>query len=457
MSIQKKVALLFLVLTVSVILIFSSAIFYFVHQFTFDDFYKRLETRVNISSQIHHLNDRDSLGMYREIRQRYLERLIAEKQYIIKPDIYTKGKTVKGVPRQLINNIIANGKSRFKADNVFYAGNIFHFPEGDAIIVVSATNPSGLSELNDLEQVLIISFLISILIVYIIGRRFSYHTFKPVRSIIKKVNTITASNLHLRLEDYNGKDEIAELTQTFNNMLDRLETAFETQNNFISNASHELRTPLAIIKGEAELSLKNIDTPGADLHKNLQEILTGTQSLQDIITSLLGLAQSGFDGKKQNWEQIRADEMAFMVKEAVDHIIPANNLSIDFSSLPDDVDSLVTEGNINLLKLAISNIGLNACKYSENKPVVLKVYAENNSIIFSVKDQGIGIPESDVQHIFEPFFRASNTGKYEGHGVGLPLALNIVRLHKGNIGIVSKEGEGTEIRVMLPIYKGEKS
>jgi signal transduction histidine kinase len=63
-----------------------------------------------------------------------------------------------------------------------------------------------------------------------------------VRKIIKKVNTITASNLHLRLENYNSKDEIAELTQTFNDMLDRLETAFETQNNFISNASHELRT-----------------------------------------------------------------------------------------------------------------------------------------------------------------------------------------------------------------------
>lgn len=456
MSIQKKVALLFLALTVSVILVFSAAIFYFAHQFTFDDFYKRLETRVNISSQIHHLNDTDSLGMYKEIRQRYLERLSNESQYIIKPIVYEKGRTVKGVPRELIDEILAHGKSRYKKENIFYAGNIFRFPEGDAIIVVSANDPSGLSELNNLEQVLIISFLISVIIVYIIGRRFSYHTFKPVRKLIKKVNTITASNLHLRLEDYNGKDEIAELTQTFNNMLDRLETAFETQNNFISNASHELRTPLAIIKGEAELALKNIHEPGIYHQKSLTEILNGAQSLQDIITSLLGLAQSGFDGKKQNWELVRADELALMVKEAVDHIIPANKLSIDFSALPEDLDSLVTQGNINLLKLAISNIALNACKYSENKPVVLKVLAENNSIIFSVKDQGIGIPERELQHIFEPFFRASNTGKYEGHGVGLPLALNIVRLHKGNIGIISKQDEGTEIRVMLPVYYEEK-
>ena len=72
----------------------------------------------------------------------------------------------------------------------------------------------------------------------------------------------------------------------------------------------------------------------------------------------------------------------------------------------------------------------------------------------SIKDQGIGIPEGDVQHIFEPFFRASNTGKFEGHGVGLPLALNIVRLHKGSIAIASKVDAGTTIRVMLPVHTG---
>jgi signal transduction histidine kinase len=65
-------------------------------------------------------------------------------------------------------------------------------------------------------------------------------------------------------------------------------------------------------------------------------------------------------------------------------------------------------------------------------------------VIVSVKDEGIGIPEKDLQHIFEPFFRASNTGKFDGHGVGLPLALNIIRLHKGSIAILSKENEGTE-------------
>ncbi|AMR32901.1 two-component sensor histidine kinase [Mucilaginibacter sp. PAMC 26640] len=453
MSIQKKVALLFLALNVSIILILSGSIFYFVHQFTFEDFYKRLEARVNISSQIYHSNDQDTVGMVKEIRQRYLEKLTSEKVYILTPSDYESDKAFKGLPSALIKTVLTEGQTRYNTDNIFYAGKLFRFSDGDVMVIVSATDPYGFKELNNLEEILIIGFFASILIAYLIGRRFSYHTFQPVRKIIKKVNTITASNLHLRLENYDGKDEIAELMQTFNDMLDRLETAFETQNNFISNASHELRTPLAVIKGEAELALKNNSKPGADPIKAFTTILTGAQSLQDILTSLLGLAQTGFDGRKQNWEQIRGDELLWMIKESADQIIPENKVIIDLSDLPEDEHRLIINGNINLLRLALSNIVLNACKYSDNKTVTIKILAENSSVVFNIKDEGIGIPEPEMQHIFEPFFRASNTAKFEGHGVGLPLALNIVRLHKGSIAISSKVDEGTTIRVMLPVYK----
>jgi signal transduction histidine kinase len=119
--------------------------------------------------------------------------------------------------------------------------------------------------------------------------------------------------------------------------------------------------------------------------------------------------------------------------------------------LPADESLLQVQGNVNLLNLAISNIALNACKYSDNKVVVASLFSENNKTIISVKDQGIGIPEEEVKHIFEPFFRASNTAKFEGYGIGLPLALNIIRLHKGSITINTKEHAGTEIQIILPI------
>ncbi|GAA4341894.1 HAMP domain-containing sensor histidine kinase [Mucilaginibacter gynuensis] len=451
MKIQRKVTLLFLGSAVSIVVLLMGAIFYFAHEFAFEDFYKRLEARVNLAAQIYSSNNNDSVDVYREVRRRYLEVLPSEHEYIIKTkNINAKGEA-QDLPPKLVRNILRNAAARFKKDNTLYAGRRFGTGDAQIIVVVSARDPYGLKELENLQRILITGFFIAIVVIYAIGKIFSYQMLKPVRSIIKRVKSITASNLHLRLEDRKGEDEIAELTQTFNDMLNRLETAFETQNNFVSNASHELRTPLAIIKGEVEIALKNRDEPGADHYKTYNEIWAATQSLQDILTSLLGLAQTGFDGKKQNWEDIRADELIWLIKEAVDYINPANKLSIDLSALPENNDLLKTRGNINLLKLALSNIALNACKYSDNKPVMLKLIPEKGNIIFSVKDEGIGIPQEEVQHIFEPFFRASNTGEYEGHGVGLPLALNIIRLHRGSIAILSKVDEGTEIRIMLPV------
>jgi signal transduction histidine kinase len=290
----------------------------------------------------------------------------------------------------------------------------------------------------------------SLIMVYFVGKLFSYYTFTPVRKLTDRVKSITSDNLHLRLDEPTGRDEIAELTHTFNNMLNRLETAFNTQNNFVSNASHELRTPLTIINSEIELALnKSGLTP--EQRSMLTTINSETDKLIQILNSLLLLAQSGFDGKKQNWQKIRMDELVFMSIEAAKKLHPQSQIQVDLSAMPEDEELLQVSGNSNLLRLAVTNIISNACKYSHNKLVKVKLSVEKKNIVIAVVDRGIGIPSTEVQHIFVPFFRASNTQDYEGHGVGLPLTLNIIRLHKGTIGIQSEVDSGTELRVFLPV------
>jgi len=295
-----------------------------------------------------------------------------------------------------------------------------------------------------------VCLIISIILSYIAGSVLSQYILKPIRDITSSVKQIKANNLHSRLPEVRDNDVVSILISTFNTMLTRLETAFETQNNFISNASHELRTPLTIIIGEAELLLSGNDLD-LESKTSVRTILAEAEKLHHILTSLLGLAQSGFDGKKQNWQQIRVDELVLNVADAVKKIDAQCVLDIDFSNLPEDESQLYTSGNINLLLLALSNIVMNGCKYSKNQPVKIKTKIENNSIVIKVRDNGIGIPEKDQQHVFEPFFRASNTSDYEGYGIGLPLTLNIIRLHKGSIGIRSQQDKGTEIQVFLPI------
>jgi len=165
---------------------------------------------------------------------------------------------------------------------------------------------------------------------------------------------------------------------------------------------------------------------------------------------MLSLAQTGFDGKKEQWEEVRIDELILSVKEAADRIIPENQVAIDFDSLPDDERKLTVNGNLALLKAAFSNIVLNSCKYSDNKPVSIKISADSKYVIVAITDQGIGIPDREIGQIFVPFFRASNTTRYKGYGIGLPLTHNIIRMHQGKADVQSRVGEGTRFITYLP-------
>ncbi|MEO6521754.1 MAG: HAMP domain-containing sensor histidine kinase [Mucilaginibacter sp.] len=446
MKIQTKITLMFLALSTGILILLNAFILYFEYKFNYQDFYKRLEARVKLAAQIHLFPGEESRA-YQQVRNRYLEKLDNEKEHIIKANALGTFSN-DGLPEEFFNAVVTYSIYSYKNDNQFFAGKIVNRGNEKFIVAVSATNPYGLNEIHELQKILLIGFLGSLIVVFFAGKVFSHYTFIPVRKLTDRVKGITSNNLHLRLEP-SGKDEIAELSFTFNDMLNRLETAFETQNNFVSNASHELRTPLTIINSEVEIALKNYPTGQAG-QQFLHVMQAETNKLIQILNSLLLLAQSGYDGKKQNWQSIRVDELVWLAIASVKKIHPESNIEVDLSELPQNQEALNTPGNSNLLNLAITNIINNACKYSQNKLVMVKLRVQNKNIVLSITDKGIGIPETEVQHIFEPFFRASNTSDFYGHGVGLPLALNIIRLHKGSIGIRSEVNVGTEIQVFLP-------
>ncbi|MBE9586502.1 HAMP domain-containing histidine kinase [Mucilaginibacter sp. JRF] len=448
MKLQTKITLLFFAISTVGLLLMNAAIFYFVSEFNFEDFFKRLEARVRFAAQIK-IHPDGRTAVYKDAKTR-LDPLIGERDFVIKMNVDSSFKKPINLPPEFYNTLLSGRKARHTYKNHFYSGELFKTPYGRYIVIAEAVDPYGYKELHELRKILIVIFVISLVLSYIIGRIFSHYTIKPIRALIRSVKNISATNLHMRVEAAKGKDEIAELVSTFNNMLNRLETAFETQNNFVSNASHELRTPLSIISGETELLLakKGLDPESI---ANVKAIFNEAEKLENILTSLLGLAQSGFDGKKQNWQLIRLDELIITVADSVKKIAPRCMIDIDFSALPEDECQLQTEGNVNLLHLALSNIVLNACKYSSNQPVSVKISSSEGAIKIIVIDKGIGIPIKEQQHIFEPFFRASNTGQFAGHGIGLPLTLNIIKLHRGTINIISEEQQGTEMQILLPV------
>jgi signal transduction histidine kinase len=455
MKIQTKIALLFSGLVTIIIIVLSFVIYYITNQNLYEDFYKRLEIRAVIAAKAALEQDETNTSAFEEIRKEHLERLRFEKEYFFPVDSIRYLRSVTILTPGFFGDALKTGSARFKDGSTFYAGIFYTDNQGDYVVVVSAENELSGQLINRLRGTLIITLVAGILLSLAIGRFFfSKKILRPIREITTTVEDISAHNLHKRLETKKGQDEVALLTNTFNDMLDRLETAFETQNNFVSHASHELNTPLTAIIGEAEYSLSK-PRENEQYVRSIKAIRHAAERLHNITKSLLQLAQTGFNGNVQSFKRMRIDELVYDVKKMVDSIIPENKVFINTSLLPENPRKLKLLGNRQLLELALANILLNACKYSDNKPVQVAIAATEMKVILIVKDEGIGIPEDEIKYIFDPFFRASNTQPFEGYGIGLPLTRNIIRLHKGEIVVQSKVNHGTDISIQFPIYQQE--
>lgn len=456
MKIQTQTAILFTVLAAAVILLLNIIIYYVATRDTANDFKKRLELRVIVASKIHFEKDTTSSAAYTELRQQYLEVLPNEREYLVKIDKQKDSLLIPAglrLPPSFFKEVRkADTTVYYNRDGVYYAGILHSSGTDDYIVVKSAVNLYGLQALKNLRQILLIALVGKIILVFTISFFFSRKAFKPVRDIIARVKSIGVENLSMRLEEKKGKDEIAELSKTFNRMLDRLQTSFDIQNNFVSNASHELKTPLTAIIGEADIVLSKERTP-EEYKQALEVILKEAEKLEALTTALLNLAQSGFNRNKEGQVLLRLDELLFDIKTTINRIDPGNRIKLLLQDMPLDENRLMVHGNPQLLKLAISNIILNACKYSNNQDVEVKLTCPGKQAVVSISDIGIGIPPDDIQHVFVPFFRASNTGSFKGYGVGLPLSMNIIRQHNGNIKVASEEGKGTHVTVWLPLAK----
>jgi signal transduction histidine kinase len=453
MSSIRKISVL-LISSISILLFFLGySVYYYLSNYTYADFYKRLEARVSVAEKYQFESNQKDAQVLKNIRDEHLELLSDEKEYILycpNTNAIKQLADSNSLPIDFLNIVSSQQFANFQKDDIFYYGKIRKSTEGFYFIIVSAKNYYNSHHLILLKKVLITGGIIVILIIIYFTYLFSLNFFNPIRKIITKVNSISTDNIHLRLDDNQNSVEINQLATTFNNLLNRIEIAIETNKNFISNASHEFGTPLTAIMGEADVALLKDRTP-IEYQETLQKILKQSERLNKISQSLLFLAQIGYKENKLNFTIIRTDELIMQANEIMNQLIPKNNIKIDFDLLPENPKKLKVLGNKELLMLAMTNILTNACKYSSNKPVIVSLASTNNQILIIFKDEGIGIPEPELPFIFDPFYRASNTAAYDGYGIGLPLTQNIIKIHKGELIISSVLHKGVTIQVKLPV------
>jgi signal transduction histidine kinase len=246
-----------------------------------------------------------------------------------------------------------------------------------------------------------------------------------------------------------GNDEISKLAATFNHMLDRLEKAFRMQKDFITNASHELRTPLTAISGQLEVLLMQERT-SEEYTESIASVMEDMRSLNGTANRLLLLAQASTESPSKHFERIRVDEVLWQVRSELLKLNPEYSIQIELDTSLDEEYKLSTNGNLLLMKAAISNLAENACKYSENKTVRINMVFEAELVTISFEDRGIGIHSDDLEIIFEPFHRGRNAGTFKGHGIGLSLVRRIVEMHNGHLLVRSSLSEGSVFILELP-------
>ena len=319
------------------------------------------------------------------------------------------------------------------------------------VIIAAAYDEAGNEKLRHLRLVLTLSFAGGILISVIGGYLFSISLLRPLRRISDEVNEISARNLARRIRSAraNAKDEWFYLSDTLNQLLNRLQESFEIQGRFIANASHELSTPLTSISSQLEVALQRMRS--VEEYRNvIQSVYQDTQQLNKLTQTLLEFARASGTAAGLEIDLIRIDEILLRLPGEISKTNDLFIVTLEFDQLPEAEEALLVFGNEELLFTAIKNIVSNACKYSEDHHATIRLSVQGGEIRVRIEDRGRGISEEEWENIFQPIYRTEEGHSIPGFGLGLSLARRIIQLHKGWIDIDSVVGKGSAFYVRLP-------
>lgn len=346
--------------------------------------------------------------------------------------------------------------------------------DGDSPITFNvdpkALFPQFEQEIQETKEAFLLRSVIATTIIILLSSVCTYFLTKkaltPLQKLTSEVSQIQAQNLSTQLEVPNSKDEIAQLTSSFNEMLTRLDNAFSTQKQFSANAAHELRTPLAVLQTNLEVFEKKQEPEMVEYRQLFTMIKEQTARLSQLVGTLLDMTNLK---SVPRTDHVSLEELVDEVFCDLDPVAEKAGISIHFddSSSQDlytDVHTpdasalnnniLNITGSYVLLYRAVYNLVENAIKYNRpNGSVTVSVKEKNGQAIILVKDTGIGISPENQKKIFDPFFRVdkSRSRAMGGAGLGLALVDSIAREHGGSVKVLESNEKGSIIALMLPV------
>lgn len=331
--------------------------------------------------------------------------------------------------------------------------------DGDSPITFNvdpkALFPQFEQEIQETKEDFLLRSVIATTIIILLSSVCTYFltkkTLTPLQKLTSEVSQIQAQNLSTQLAVPNSKDEIAQLTISFNEMLTRLDNAFSTQKQFSANAAHELRTPLAVLQTNLEVFEKKQEPEMVEYQQLFTMIKEQTARLSQLVGTLLDMTNLK---SVPRTDHVSLEELVDEVFCDLDPVAEKAGISIHFNDSANQDSHTDVTGSYVLLYRAVYNLVENAIKYNRpNGSVTVSVKEKNSQVMILVKDTGIGISPENQKKIFDPFFRVdkSRSRAMGGAGLGLALVDSIAREHGGSVKVLESNEKGSIIALMLPV------
>ena len=391
MKTGNKIALFYSAITIGVIAVVTLVFYLVSTSYISRLYYSYLTEKAYATAQKHWEKDETDDESYARIQQRYEETLPVATEILLNADsLETRQVLSRYLDATQVRSLYQEDIVHFKHDTQMGAALYYPDNEGNFIVIVLSGNQYGMDIQHRIGWLLLGMLVISAVLVYFVGRLYATR------------------------------------------MVDRIDAAYQSEKSFISNASHELNNPLTAIQGECEISLLKERT-SAEYQAALGRIASETKRIILLMKNLLFLSH----GDKEILKNARETVLL------ADFLMQFVGNRVRFTT---DHFAFAIEANPHLLKIAIGNILNNACKYSGEAPVEMQLKGS----VLTITDMGIGIPEEEIARVYQPFYRASNTREFAGHGIGLSLSMRILRSYGAEITITSEVGKGTTVEIEFP-------
>lgn len=309
---------------------------------------------------------------------------------------------------------------------------------------------------NELRFLIMLIFIAQVVGLTVISLVSSYRlkrVFRPVYTMTRTAEKISINDMNARLDVSKAEYELKDLALTFNDMLDRIRMDYDKQKRFVSDVSHELRTPISIVNGYARMLERWGKDDEAILKESIEAIKGESKNMQILVENLLLLVRSDNSTLKFEREYFQLDEMAQEIVNDMAMIDEGRHCFI--KQIENDVQVCLDYSKVKqTLRIFLDN----AIKYTpEGGTITLLVKKEGQELLISIIDTGIGVAKKDLPFLFDRFYRsdASRTRVTGGHGLGLSIAKAMVIGQKGRLKVKSKENEGSEFVIILPLVMGE--